>query len=402
MPIIKRDLEESRPLLNSLSSKSVGLAWLVLSIAGLVTAWCTLDSWNHDMSSDLFRTSEIRNTITNPFTGELKTVMDPFDYTFTLAFLQFAFMGLVFSIVFLARALMSGESIPQHLEHLSLTISDRRWPALVVTHVFGSFLLQSLMMPSQMMSLPLFASTRAVEIPVAAGGRAMLFGDKGHSAKTIMLMSAAAWMLFYSYTQIAECMCVWSGFGVVLTGLPLFLVYGLLLTLPAANVVLQESVLVNLQMNPMLMSSVQNLAATVLFLPILVFVHLFRYENVWNAAGMIFGHPEISMTVLWLCVQTTIMSMVTCGLIMTIDSFWTVAARSLRVVLWWSRQLLVFYMTSTTLLSVSRPHASMWSSVMLSGLVLGVAAVVTDIRSNDDADQKSALITRDVSMGKYI
>jgi hypothetical protein len=402
MPIIKRDLEESRPLLNSLSAKSVGVAWLVLTIAGLVAAWCILDSWNHDMSSELFHTSEVRNKITNPFTGELTAVMEPFNYTFTLAFLQFAFMGVVFGIVFFVRALISGESILQHLEHLGLTISDRRWPALVGTHVFGSFLLQSLMMPSQMMSLPLFASTRAVEIPVAAGGRALLFGGKGHSAKTLMLMSAAAWMLFYSYTQIAECMCVWSGFGVVLTGVPLFLVYGLLLTLPAANVVLQESVLVHLQMNPMLTSCVQNFAAAVLFLPFLIFAHIFGYENVWHAARMITGHPEISMTVLWLCVQTTIISMVTTGLIMTIDSFWTVAARSLRVVLWWSRQLVIFYMTSSTLLSVSRPHASMWSSVMLSGLVLGIAAVVTDLRPNDDVEQKNGLLSRDASMGKYI
>lgn len=401
MPIIKRDLEESRPLLNALSTKSVSLAWLLLIIGGLIIAWCTLDSWSHEMSSELFHTSEVKNTITDPFTGELTQVLEPFQYTFTLAFMQFAFMSLVFCIVFLVRAILAGESIFQHLEHLGLTISDRRWPALVVTHVFGSFLLQSLMMPSQMMSLPLFASTRAVEIPIAAGGRAMLFGDKGHSTKAIMLMSAAAWMLFYSYTQIAECMCVWSGFGVFLTGVPLLLVYGLLLTLPAANVVLQESVMVHLQMNPMLMLCVQNVAATVLFLPILMIVHICGYEDIWNATRMIIGHPDVSMTVLWLCVQTTIISLVTCGLILTVDSFWTVAARSLRVVLWWSRQLLIFYMTSSTLLSVSRPHASMWSSVMLSGLVLAVAAVVTDIRSDNELEQKAAL-HGDATVSKYI
>merc|ERR1719217_1841845 len=117
-------------------------------------------------------------------------------------------------------------------------------------------------MPTNMMSLGFFAATRAVEIPVAAGLRAKVLGVHlgGHKPLTIGLMFSAAWLLFYSYSQISECLCVWSGFGVALTGVPLYFVYALLITLPASNAVMQESVLVQLQVCPLLMQGVQNLA----------------------------------------------------------------------------------------------------------------------------------------------
>merc|ERR1719271_398199 len=89
------------------------------------------------------------------------------------------------------------------------------------------------MMPTHMFSLSLFAATRAVEIPVAAAVRSKVFGSEsgGPSLRTTMLMFAAAWLLFFSYTQIAECLCVWSGFGVALSGAALYIVYAFLLTL---------------------------------------------------------------------------------------------------------------------------------------------------------------------------
>merc|ERR1719401_1044022 len=101
-------------------------------------------------------------------------------------------------------------------------------------------------------------------------------------------------------------------------------------------------------------------------------------------------------------------SVVTICMIITLDSFWTVAARSLRVVLWWVKQLFAFYMTNSTLLSVSRPHASLWSYVMLCGLVLGLLGIVTDRKVSDlDSEYKSEpLLTerlfKGMSTGKYI
>merc|ERR1719389_740526 len=115
------------------------------------------------------------------------------------------------------------------------------------------------------------------------------------------------------------------------------------------------------------------------------------------------------MTVLWLCVQSTVLSATTVGMICMVDSFWTVAARSLRVVFWWGRQLLVFYMTSSTFLSIARPHASLWSFVMMGGILLGLAAVVTDQREVLDAPEDKLLLssernaaTKGVGMGKYV
>jgi hypothetical protein len=363
--------------------------WLIFIVTGLVASWCILDSWNHDMSSHLFQLSSAKSFIAHT-SGQVEKEMDvaswnptgPFAYTLTLCFLQFAFLGCVFLAFFAARAASTGKSVSESLAPLRHSMSDNRWPVLVMTHIFGSVLLQSLMMPAQMMSLSLFAATRAVEVPVAAVTRSRVFGPRveGPSKRTSMLMFAAAWLLFFSYTQIAECLCVWSGFGVALSGVPLYFVYALLLTLPASNAVMQESVLVQLQVCPLLMQSVQNLAAAVLFLPILFAAHWLGYEDVQVAAAAIMGHREIYMTVLWLCVQSVFLSAVTVGLITTMDSFWAVATRSLRVVYWWGRQLQIFYLTSNTLLSIARPHASLWSLVMLSGILLGFTAFATDSR----------------------
>merc|ERR1719446_859293 len=224
--------------------------------------------------------------------GALSAVTEPFKYTLTLAFLQFSFTGLVFCSMFAIKAAHAGESVGQGLANLWPTLSDGRWPALVSTHIFGSVLLQSLMMPTRMMSLGLFAATRAVEVPIAAGVRAKVMGPRfsAPSLRTTMLMFAAAWLLFFSYTQIAECLCVWSGFGVALSGMALYFVYALLLTIPATNVVLQESVMMQLQVSPILMQAVQNLCAALMLVPVMVAAHWLGYEDIFRALAVIMGH----------------------------------------------------------------------------------------------------------------
>lgn len=345
-----------------------------------MVAWCVLDSWNHDTISGIFQLSEVKGEVMNPFTGQSWTETEPFTYTLTLAFLQFAFMSFVFCTIFLASVAVTGNTVGTSLARLSPTFSDGRWPALVGTHMLGSLLLQTLVMPTNMMSLGFFAATRAVEIPVAAGLRAKVFGAHlgGHKPLTIGLMFSAAWLLFYSYSQISECLCVWSGFGVALTGVPLYFVYALLITVPAFNMVLQESALVHLQLNPFLIQGIQNVGAAILLVPILIGAHLCGYEDVYRATLMIVHHRKVYMTVLWLCMQTAVISAITVALISMVDSFWAVAARSLRVVFWWIRQLSLFYLTSGTLLSVSRPHASFWSLGMVYGIGLGVSALLKD------------------------
>jgi hypothetical protein len=372
----------------------------VFVIGSLVLMWCALDSWNHDMGSHLFRMSEMK-TWSVDHTSGAHAFHEPFKYTLTLAFLQFAFMGLVFGAMFAIRQASAGKSMASGLAPLRPIISDGRWPVLVSTHICGSVLLQSLMMPTHMMSLGLFAATRAVEIPVAAGVRSKVVakGFSGPSLRTTMLMFAAAWLLFFSYAQIAECLCVWSGFGVALSGAALYFVYAFLLTMPASNLVIQESMLVDLEVNPILMLAIQNIAATFLFAPVLMAAHWLGFEDISHAFAMIIGQREVSMMVLWLCVQTAALAIVTLGLIMTTDSFWAVAARSARVVFWWSRQLQLFYLTSNALLSVVRPHASLWSLVMVSGIVLALSAAFTDKREVHASPQDKTSLMKSASKG---
>lgn len=402
--------QEDRPLLSSLSEASVSRLWFGFGVGALVVAWCVFDSWNHDTISGIFEQKVVKLEVPNALTGGTWAEHQDFNYTLTLAFIQFVFLGLGFCFVFVANVAATGGSVTSNLANLRPTLSSGRLPLLGGTHMLGSLLLQSLMMPTQMMSLALFAASRAVEIPVAAVARAKVSGARfgRHEPLTVGLAFVAAWMLFYSYTQIAECMCVWSGFGVALTGAPLYIVYALLLTIPPTTMVLQESMLIQHDVNLFLMQGVQNLCAAMIFLPILISAHYFGHENVQDALLMITGNRKIYMSVIWLCLQAAVLSAITVALILTVDSFWAVAARSLRVVFWWVRQLPYFYLTSNTLLSVSRPHASLWSFVMVCGICLGMAAVIKDRRQNlEDADQaklSGALPDRakGLGMGRYV
>merc|ERR1719198_68110 len=101
--------------------------------------------------------------------------------------------------------------------------------------------------------------------------------------------------------------------------------------------------------------------------------------------------------ILWLCLQLAVTSLVTVGLINVVDSFWTVATHSTRVIFWWLRELVYFYLTSTTLLSVARPHASIWSFMMLCGLFLMVGGLLADKREPSEKMRRNA-----PSIGKLV
>jgi len=272
-------------------------------------------------------------------------------------------------------------------------MTDRRWPLLVVTHVFSIFWLQSLMMPAHALSLGLFAASRAMEIPCTALLRAPIAGAHlgQKTLQTVGLTTVSAAVLYFAYVQVAGCLCVFSGHGVALTGLAFWLVYLLLLFLPAANVVLQEGVLQKPNMHPLLMLSLMNLFACLLFVPVLTFAHLVGWEDIGEAVAMTFRYQEVYMLVAWLALQMALISVVTVGVILMTDSFWAVALRALRVLYWWAQQLWMFYASAAfagdnVSVSMACPHSSKWSFVLLCGFALAAAAMYTDRRAEDAAN----------------
>merc|ERR1719379_1380389 len=122
------------------------------------------------------------------------------------------------------------------------------------------------MMPIQMMSPMIFAASRAVQVPAAAGLRSNILGARngGHAVQTTAMMFGAATLLIYSQSMISECLCIWSGHGVQLAGIALVVIYLLLLVLPAANVVYMEAIISDLETNPLLMLGIMNLLASIL------------------------------------------------------------------------------------------------------------------------------------------
>jgi len=355
----------------------MGSTCFLTVVAALVWLWCLLDSWNRDVSSNLFGASEVKNEKINFLTGQVTAdVSHPFNFPLTLAFFQFAFMGLLFLVCWWISSPRPAADIAKVRENLF----SAQWGSLVGTHVFSTFWLQSLMMPTQLMTPAVFAASRALEVPAAAGLRHMSLGDRfgGHPLKTSSLMFGAAMLLIYSQTQIAECLCMWSGHGVQLAGVALVLIYLLVLILPAANAVCLESVMVNFDTNPILMLATMNILACVCFAPVLCFAQFAGWENIQLAFEVTIGSRQLYMLVLWLCVQTTLFSAVGLALIGLMDSFWAVALRSFRAVFWWCAQLAhLYFLQPDTVLSIEKPNTSFWGWIMLTGcLLVGVAAVI--------------------------
>jgi len=350
-PLISKDVPQL-PDLPSLVSVC-GAAY----VGFLVLAWCVLDGWNSSLSKTLF-------------SGGVKDGQDVKEFNSPLAvtFLQFLFMGVFFVGLWCVTRMSTMDT-----RRLQENMWDARWPVLVATHVFSTFWLQAMMMPTQMMSLTTFAASRALQVPVAGLVRQHVMGNgKGNVLSAISLTTCADFLLTYSFLRMEGCICVWSGHGVWLEGYMLFLVYFLLLMVPAACMVLQESVMQDMQVHPLLMLAVQNVAAAVIFSPVLML------DSVQHSIAIMVQFYEVGMIVGWLCVQISLLSLVSVALIRAVDSYWAVALLTLRVVYNWGCQLAVFYVSSNELLSVAQPEASKWSLVMMLGCIVLLVAFNED------------------------
>jgi hypothetical protein len=311
-----------------------------------------------------------------------------FAYPLTLAFFQFVFMGMVFLSMFFAVT----QSRPSDLRGLVLS-SDRRWPALVISHIFSTFWLQSLMLPSQVMSVGFFASTRAFEIPAAALMRPPVLGQRlGRKAmQTTAFAFAASVLMYFSYAQLAGCICILSGNGVALTGLVFWIVYALLLAMPAANAVYQEAIMLHPGMHPLLILALQNIFASLLFGPVLLLSYFLGWEDIGGAFQMILSNQAIFVVVIWLCAALAVTSVVNIMLIQIVDAFWAIALRPIRVVFWGMITLINFYMASDIALSVQSPRSSFWCLVILCGCGSAAAAIYTDRKEEDNVGSDRAL-----------
>merc|ERR1719310_569630 len=173
------------------------------------------------------------------------------------------------------------------------------------------------------------------------------------------------------------------------------IVYLLVLAIPASNFVAQESAMTHLEVKPLPLLAIMNIGASLACLPILLLAHIAGWEDFGTAMAMIRNYPQVYMLILWLCVQMSFSSALAVGLIYTVNSFWAVALRSLRVVFWWCRVLAVFYFTSgSDLLSTSLPNESYWSFVMFCGLCFVVAAICAETRPSDSVAENLAALRK--------
>lgn len=370
--------------LRPLSQPAQGALCTCGVISVLAVAWCVLDFWNRKVSDDLFRIGDIRmvDLAHSHDTVQVVAPFKKFTYPLSLAFLQFVFMSVVFLCMYWALTHQS----PADLRGLRIT-SNRQWPALVVTHVFSTFWLQSLIMPSQVMSLGFFAASRSFEIPTAAILRTPVLGARfgKKTLQTTGLAFLAGCMLYFAYAQLAGCVCILSGNGVALTGAAFWVIYALILGMPATNAVYQEAIMLQSGIHPLLLLALQNIFAALLFGPVLILSHLVGWEDVAGAFATILSYQEIGLLVTWLCAQIALTSVIGIMLIQVVDSFWAIALRSLRVVFWALCTLVPFYMSSQGLpLSITNPRTSFWSFVIAFGVSLAAAAIYTDRKSEDD------------------
>merc|ERR1719428_284164 len=132
------------------------------------------------------------------------------------------------------------------------------------------------------MSLGFFAATRAVEIPAAAALRPAVLGHRfgKKTLQTTVFGFVSSCLLYFSYAQLAGCVCILSGNGVALTGLAFWIVYAMILAMPAANAVCQEAIMVQHGMHPLLVMALQNIFASLLFAPVLLLSHCAGLEDV--------------------------------------------------------------------------------------------------------------------------
>lgn len=377
---VERDLEGAR----AMSVATAGSLCTCCVIGILALGWCILDHWNRQISSDLFDLGDTRLIDTNgDGIPEAASPFQRFTYPLTLAFLQFLAMGVFFTMLYISI----GTGRLQDVAQLSIT-SDKRWTALATTHVCSTFYLQTLVLPARVLSVGLFAASRAAELPIAAALRSLSLGSR-KDLRTVVLASAAACTMFFAYAQISGCVCIWSGKGIALSGAAFWMLYLMFLGMPAGNAVLQESIMLQPglpHVDPFLLLAIQNMLACVVFAPFLLLCHCLGVEDVKAAVAMFQEYSEVDMLAVWLCVQTAVSSVLCVTLIHMADSFWTIALRSLRVVLWAAGSLCSFYLTRQNSLSVLSPRTSAWSLVLLFGACLGAFAMHTDRVYRNDLD----------------
>lgn len=207
--------------------------------------------------------------------------------------------------------------------------------------------------------------------------------------QTTALAFIAACTLYYAYAELAGCVCILSGNGIALTGAAFWIIYALILAMPAANAVCQEGLLTaQAELHPLQLLAVQNIFAAILFTPILIFSYLLGWEDVGAAFNMILSNGSVFMLVVWLCAQLTLTSVVCIMSIMAVDSFWTIALRALRVIMWAMAALSHFYMAGPGIaLSIASPSTSFWSFVICCGAGLAAAAIYTDRKADDDLSE---------------
>jgi len=373
---------ERQPLTKSLAPSTTASLCTAFVVFGLVMAWCINDFWQRALNSDLFNMTTMKMTSAG-------TDFHTFAYPLTLAIVEFAFTGLLFTFVY---AVIVQDRLGTGQNSGTMFPLDRCWATLVASHVCGTFWLQSLMMPAQVMSLGLFAVSRATDIPMTTILRSKVVGLPlgKRQLQTTLLTSAAACTLFYSYAQLSGCVCIWSGNGVALTGLAFWIVYFLILALPAVNAVCQEAILVQREAHPVMILAFQNLCACLLFLPVVVIAQIVGWEDVGEGLSMIFAQKQILMIVIWLCVAMAATQGVCILLISMTNSFWAVALRALRVVIWGGQMLMLYSLGAPLPLSIACPHSSFWALILTGGTFLAMAAIYTDRQSKEEARKPEA------------
>lgn len=387
---------EVQPLIRPMQPRLVGKLCLVGVLAVLVSSWCVLDSWNRDATSRLFTGTKPQLQISLepgkiendgklehmlPLLTSLTGGVQSFEYPFTLVFLQFFFMAVVFSVIWL----MTSSKPALEIANFQDTTTDYRWSVLAITHVFSTFWLQMLVLPHSEMSLGLFAASRAVEIPAAGFMRTFVFSSKlgRKSWMTTLLMFGAACSMIYAYTQIMNCVCIWSGFGVAVSGTPFLIICTLLLVMPAASAVCQEVALVELQTPLFLVLAFQSVCSCGVCAIGLYISRILGYEDCVIALRILSESPKLQMLTLWLCVQLAATSWVTLQIISMTDSFWGIALKCTRVIYWQLQTLFAFYASSNIPYSIAHPRSSLWSFVLVCGALLGAAAIFSDPQLKD-------------------
>merc|ERR1719160_603699 len=103
------------------------------------------------------------------------------------------------AFIFLAVWWLTARNPIADVAGLRENLSSPQWGGLVTTHAFSTFWLQSLMMPFQIMSPGVFAASRALQVPAAAGFRSKIIGARfgGHSVSTTAILFGAAMLLIY-------------------------------------------------------------------------------------------------------------------------------------------------------------------------------------------------------------